>query len=101
MIFFDEPYAHFGPNHRWNFFVPQSVELLSRLREMSSQQQISGNLAANPAVLIGNPALLTQVLQMLTANDTTVIKQGEKIMKAFMKNKDSMGALMLQVRCTK
>jgi|LauGreSuBDMM15SN_2_FD.fasta_scaffold283094_1 hypothetical protein len=65
---------------------------------MSSQQQISGNLAANPAVLIGNPALLTQVLQMLTANDTTVIKQGEKIMKAFMKNKDSMGALMLQVR---
>ena len=66
--------------------------------EMSSQQQISGNLAANPAVLIGNPALLTQVLQMLTANDTTVIKQGEKIMKAFMKNKDSMGALMLQVR---
>ena len=66
--------------------------------EMSAQQQISGNLAANPAVLIGNPALLTQVLQMLTANDTTVIKQGEKIMKAFMKNKDSMGALMLQVR---
>ena len=65
---------------------------------MSSHQQISRNLAANPAVLIGNPALLTQVLQMLTANDTTVIKQGEKIMKAFMKNKDSMGALMLQVR---
>lgn len=72
--------------------------MLSIDSEMSSQQQISGNLAANPAVLIGNPALLTQVLQMLTANDTTVIKQGEKIMKAFMKNKDSMGALMLQVR---
>ena len=52
---------------------------------------------ANPAMLIGNPALLTQVLQMLTANDTPTIKQGEKIMKAFMKHKDSMGALLLQV----
>jgi len=64
---------------------------------MNSQQHIVGNLMANPAMLIGNPALLTQVLQMLTANDTPTIKQGEKIMKAFMKHKDSMGALLLQV----
>lgn len=50
------------------------------------------------ADLSSNPAALSQVLSMLSANDTATIRQGEKILKQYMKNPNSLFALLNQIR---
>ena len=48
--------------------------------------------------LYSNPAALSQVLAMLTANDTATIRQAEKILKQFTKQPNCILALLGQVR---
>ena len=47
--------------------------------------------------LVHDPASLNHVLSMLAANDTESIKQGEELLKPFLKLSGSIAALMNQV----
>ena len=50
------------------------------------------------ANLVSDPAALARTLSMLSQPDTAVVRQGEKILKAFLKNSSCIGALINQIR---
>jgi hypothetical protein len=47
---------------------------------------------------LNDPAQLGQVLQMLSANDGATIKQGEKLLKGFLKQPASVPAVLNQMQ---
>jgi hypothetical protein len=50
------------------------------------------------AILSNDPAALTNVLNMLSANDTATIKEGEKLLKPFLKTPNCIPSLINQLK---
>ena len=50
------------------------------------------------AILSNDPLALTNVLTMLSANDTAAIKEGEKLLKPFLKTPNCIPSLINQLK---